>query len=757
MDSADAAPKRKNRPRRTRTEIEAAAAIEALRVKRPRRTKAQMEAAKAQAEQTANPIGTPTTPVDVEGAVPRRRPRTKQEIEQAKAQAVEIRRAVIQGSMTSEDGYAAMKKLGGRLPLIPRGSGSQVQNKYSEVKSEPEYEEHVETPPVAPRKRPHRPRLNLEGLPERQQEVLKYLHKIYGWSNRRNAVCDVRRVNIVSVDLCDAILERMKPSLERHKGCDIIDVNPGAGIWSSKLHDHLKPRSHILMEPDSSYEATLQQFLDEPNSKFKLYPKSGIVWGHLETGISKQFLPHQNKLPTGDPRLEQPNDTILFVANLAYHPKKIYRSFGSLTHLVLHQLMSAIRSHSLFQRYGQIRMLIWLVDAERYYPLPRHIATRKKSSIEVEMSCGNITEIASSTRPVGLFRRDEGLEADRTAEVIQTMKEQRISTPENRESFMQRHLNSLRHRSEFSIETADKDRIGNLYLKQLRIMEKRFERGDLKKYRDEGRTRLETSNTGILGNSPEPVFELSPEYKKLLTLRSRKVMSIKSRNTVLEFAALQDEIMDLQRELYNGDPNEPTYESRRAHLTQLMQHFKDSLGRIKNEVTATEVTTYLDEKRLMQQPVPGLAYDRRSVEPLMTRPDDFFPEHELALVDFQPQSIWPILRDNFPANYDEFEYIISNLFGSSSIPVPSAIKSLWPGAADWMLPRCPTLANPNMGGDMDISRVSVRCLSMKMMEEIFEAWMSWPFKPSRMELIGRLNDYASEDVEVELAGDGEHA
>ena len=78
---------------------------------------------------------------------------------------------------------------------------------------------------------------------------------------------DKSRVNIVSDKLCDDILSYIGPSLERHRGCDIVDLYPGAGEWSSKLNQFLQPRSHVLLEPDADlYRPFLQPLLDQPGT-----------------------------------------------------------------------------------------------------------------------------------------------------------------------------------------------------------------------------------------------------------------------------------------------------------------------------------------------------------------------------------------------------------------------------------------------------------------------------------------------------------
>lgn len=81
--------------------------------------------------------------------------------------------------------------------------------------------------------------------------------------------------------MTDDIIERLKPSLEKHHGCDVIEINPGPGVWSSALHEVLKPRTHVLMEPDHEFFQPMLQPLLDADSSYKLVPKSGINWKHV--------------------------------------------------------------------------------------------------------------------------------------------------------------------------------------------------------------------------------------------------------------------------------------------------------------------------------------------------------------------------------------------------------------------------------------------------------------------------------------------
>ena len=217
----------------------------------------------------------------------------------------------------------------------------------------------------------------------------------------------------------------MKPTLEKHIGCDILDLNPGPGMWSSTLHNFLKPRTHILMEPDyDSYKPMLQPLLDAEDSTYKLVPKSGLSWDSLLETLSPEHLPHQEALERRDPRLEEPNNTLLLVANLGFHPKKAYRGFNSITNLVLYQLLSAARSHSLIHKYGLIRMILWVDDEAKRSVLPRNVLRRRKAAVEAELTCSDINEIASSTDFAEPIVRDDGLDLDSSRATLERMEEE---------------------------------------------------------------------------------------------------------------------------------------------------------------------------------------------------------------------------------------------------------------------------------------------------------------------------------------------
>jgi transcription factor 1 len=592
----------------------------------------------------------------------------------------------------------------------------------------------------------------------------------------------------------------MKPSLEKHVGCDIIDLNPGPGIWSSAIHDFLKPRTHVLMEPDDAlYRPLLQPLLDAEGSTYKLIPKSGVVWAFLQQALSPELLPHQKVREPGDPRLEEQNDTLLVLANLGYYPKKPYRGFSSISSLVIYQLLSAARSHSLFHKYGLIRMLIWVEDEEKKMVLPRSIVNRRKSSVEAEVTCGDIFEVASSTDAVGVSLRDHNLDLESSMAVLKRMDEAGIKTPKNRQGALEMEATKSSSRD----ISAESQIVKREFYKELEDLERRFDAEEFSMFQDspEGRQALETfqslqtsarspklqtpewtrmalltkAETRWKKEAPKSTFKhedelrelrerfaagefqqyqlsedglpkrvnktsmakyYTPEYKRLEYLRTRSRMENKRVARAMALSDEYDEILTMQKEILSKDGSEA--DSLRQEIDRRTEEWKEEMQLMNNEDDRALVYNMLDNRSAFHRDPPVLYWDRRKAEPLKTDPQEFFPKAEMALLDFQPQPLWPVLRENFPANYDVFEYIVSNLLMIPTQSIRQGLSSLAPGAFEWLVQECPSISDPNKGGNPDHDFMRVRTLTLEMYKEMTEAWLRWPFRPSRYDLLSLM-------------------
>ncbi|KAE8445550.1 hypothetical protein EG329_013314 [Mollisiaceae sp. DMI_Dod_QoI] len=548
----------------------------------------------------------------------------------------------------------------------------------------------------------------LRGNIRDSDNVLKALTRAYRGAAARRGL-DKSRMNVISESLCDDSIERLKPSLEQYKGCDIIDINPGAGVWSSKLHDHLQPRTHILMEPDeATYGQLLQPLLDEPGSKYTLIPQSGIMWAQLEKILSKKYLPHQDALSHDDPRLNEPNTTLLVVANLGLEPKKSYRGFTSLAQMVVYQFLSAIKAHSLFHRYGLIRMLIWVNDDEKFNVLPRTVFYRRKSAIEMEISCPNVAEIASSTSktPTGL-ERDPAIDAEGLQQVLKRMGEKGIKIPPGRESILMDEVNqgSTQLSADFKTRPNTDAKVKTLG-QELLI--------------DENGIPLNPDRAKLV------------EYKSALaTQKSLRKKVDKMRIIVADYM----EIVALQKRIFNEGTSKGE-EPLREELVRQYERWTEIFHSLPKATERNEVLLWLDNILAFHDQL--LIWDRRESEPLRAHANEFYPPKEMALFDLQPSSQWPILREDYPQNDEVLEYILAQLLPTPTQSTKRGIRSLCPGALEWLTENCPSLTNPNKGGCEDLDLLPVRRLSRQMLREILEAWAKWPWKPTRWDIVGKL-------------------
>ncbi|KAH7395436.1 hypothetical protein BKA64DRAFT_695310 [Cadophora sp. MPI-SDFR-AT-0126] len=523
-------------------------------------------------------------------------------------------------------------------------------------------------------------------------------------------------MNIISDDACDAILKRMKPSLERHKSCDIIDINPGVGVWSAKLHDFLNPRTHILLEPDIRlYGPLLNPLVKAPTSTYKLVPRSGLVWGHLESVLNEQQLPHQTAYPRDDPRLEERNDTLLITANLGYHPKKPYKGFSSLAQMVIYQFMGSVKAHSLFQKYGLVRMLVWINDEERHNILPRTIASRRKGSAEAAFACEKLEEVASGTAHSGNRTREAELDLQVGRNVLQKMRAKGSEIPKGRESFLMQQLASLP-----DVETRSTFRIEDEVAKA--------EYATLKKLKSSGQevdSRRLTSLKLLLANDGKQqrrVTALCDEYEG-----------------IVEGAKA---IQDL--------PHSEEKDARNKDFQEQMDQWEEEVDKLSGD-RAGQVRLNCENRLAVKRERPLLLWDRRETEPLKLEPEEFHPAKTMSLLDIQPKSLIPILRQDYPNNYDILEYLLVSFYTMPAQSVKHGLIGLVPGAYEWIEAECPSLKDVRKGGNPDLDRLTVRSLSEEMLVEMVEAWVRWPFKPTKYEMLSRMGS-ATHDASA-LEGD----
>lgn len=558
-------------------------------------------------------------------------------------------------------------------------------------------------------------------------EVAEFLRESGVWSASRSIkkrkIADRHRVNLVSEKLVDDTLNYLKPTLGRHEGCDLLDVFPGAGVWSRKLNDLLKPRTHLLLEPDEEfYKPLLEPFLERPG--VQLLPESGIVWEHLNRILRPEFLPHQVEKRFTVDKPPKRNDTLLVTMNLSMYPKRKFRVFDSLAQLVMFQLISSMRPGALFQKYGNVRMLIWVQDNEKFSIVPRTAQRRRKMAIEAELSTDWVCEIAgadeiddNNPRTFGWFRRDQSIDAESTGKALKRMKKLGMETPPGRESqYMREYLAFTGTRDVAGTKAAAVERP---FLTELAKLESKFEQG---------------------------VFaEDSADHKRLKTLSYWLRWSAKRSSNILDLLKERDKAV----KAFIKASTETSTDKERARAKKLNDAWNEKVSHLEKSLRS-EGLLHRDNLHLLHQKPPVLNWDRRYADPLIVQPQEFFPNVPCALLDLQPKAAARVLRDMGPDSTrsgDMFDLVLRGIAQNPVDTVSKALETLYPGAANGIIPECPSLTDPKQGGSplTGWGELTTRSLSEKQLVEIIEAWMKWPFRPSYSELVSRTMDDGTED------------
>ena len=504
----------------------------------------------------------------------------------------------------------------------------------------------------------------------------------------------------------DDIEKYLGPSLQRHVGCDLIDLFPGAGVWSQKLRDIVQPRRHVLMEPDEAlYAPFLAPLAAQPNTT--VLAQSGLVWTDLNSVL--ESLPDQTPTPTLDPSSSPPppasrNDTLLVTANLAAYPRT------RMTALYLFQLISAIRARTLFQRYGLVRMLLWVRPEDiRPTVLPTAVHQRGRSAIEAELACEWVHEVVGpdgqdpavqasiySSKKAG-GPRDRAIELASARRVLAALGERGVQIPAGRETRLVREARGLEGAGDAAAEAALDERmlapkLDTPYAAELRKLERDFEAGDFEKGSD--------------------------EHKRLKTLRYRENSDTKQAREYVELLA---DYAELRRMHASGCPE--------TEIRAAEESWNEKVSGL-NGHSLSNFRLLRDNLHLFRQEPPAMHWDRRTLEPLVARGDEFFPNVACSLLDVQPRAVDPLLASDREGGR-VLDVLLKVMLRNSRVPAAERLDDVWTDAAEGILAGCPALRDPARGGSAvgGVGAVAVRALNEGQWREIVRAWLGWHFRP----------------------------
>ncbi|KAF3763421.1 S-adenosyl-L-methionine-dependent methyltransferase [Cryphonectria parasitica EP155] len=560
---------------------------------------------------------------------------------------------------------------------------------------------------------------------------------------------DRARINVVSERLVKDITTYLEPTFRRHKGCDLISVYPGSGLWDRALHDAVQPRSHLLLEPDADfYQPFLKPLLDRDG--VRILPKSGIVWDELNKILTPENFPNQVET-SKDPKVPPPrNDTLLVTMNLSMYPKRRFTVFDSVSRLVVYQLIQSMRTSTLFQKYGQVRVLIWIPDDEKAQLVPRTTTNRNKLAIQGELTTEYIAEVCCtdhvveagvSVKKTDRIRNDQ-IDLESARQTLLRMREGGFETPPGRKTQIVKMLEEL--------QLPLNEPISLMEIKNIRDKTTSVEHRKLLDLQEKGR-----------------LEEDSAQSTRLQRLKHYHSRQDREEVRIFDWVRQFDEIMDAYGEAARATTPKAR-EKKLARAKEKEADFDERLQKLSSQMHG-QVCHTRDQLHLIRQPAELgsiLSWDRRPWEPLTVDATDFFPNVPCALLDIQPKAPSPLLRAAGPGSSnsgDIFDLLLSTLLWTRSATLRKQLDQVWPGTYDGIIDNVPSVADPAKGGIplKGSMAITVRVLNQLQMVEILEAFMKWPFRPSYADLVGRLADERAageealsiaEDETVDLMG-----
>ncbi|KAI9790090.1 MAG: hypothetical protein M1816_005560 [Peltula sp. TS41687] len=548
------------------------------------------------------------------------------------------------------------------------------------------------------------------------------------------------RINIVNTELCRDAIARLAPTLGRHTNCDIVELNCGVGYWSEALHEHLQPRSHILVNVDDDEETHLpflRPLLDRPGSRYHYFPSPHLDMRVIDRLIHAGFLANHQRFELNDPRRDLPNDSLLLVANLAH--VRARSSEYTQCALLMYMLIQHARIYAELQAYGRVRMLIWINDSEKKLILPRTIVGRRKFSVQADVALEHAFEIAGldeHTETARQGRRERTIDLSRSVEVTRGMLQRGITTPPDRKPHLQKQAEAM---IEGKVQSEDASAgIKRPWHAELEDLEQRFREGAFSCWqtdgssgeqptRQKGKTRVNT-----------------PEYHRLRALRNLARRNAVIRAEFIDRVDKSPEHADVNTQSQSADatlrPNSTTSDFKPSTEPTINLDDLSPISRMAAE-------TYQDDRLAAEMKPPLLLWDRRIDEPLMVQESDFYPRQGLSLLDLHPKPGLPALA--IPELRETHQYIFNRLFSNPRHSVVQAIESLAPGAFEALSPQVPALRDSAKGGHSDLSQRRARLLTAEMAEGLFFAWQSWPLRWSGKEVL-LMGDEVEPDWSVKM-------
>lgn len=446
-------------------------------------------------------------------------------------------------------------------------------------------------------------------------------------------------------------MRRVSPYLRKNSPVDVLDLWPNVGLLSATIHKYLRPRRHLLVEPDlPSYEPWLRELVKSDPS-YRLISED-IYTRRDWAEIFEEYLPEQVNSPDREvagqalPR----NDTLLVLASPPVPAQKA-------DHYTPQRWWSAMMESCMQQRglhkYGSVRILASMPPGEVEGVLPRTVAERRRPALLTETVAAQAFEVASC------YEEEHSWITIKPLEV----------TLKGRERVEER---AAAHKVSVSARRKPPP------LKLAPVCQKR-DRSDVphcpRLFTERHQTLLDDIEAGDQEDPKVPIVK-SPAK----TARQRAQTALHKENSIAhsrhELAYLEIEIDKTSRALSRaaGDPGQTaadlqklddTIATQKAalsdQLASLHHRLYKSWDRLVDDLRTMNASHNFDDS--------VLTYDRRPSEPILIDKFELFPREPRTVVFFEPETNPEFLKKIGPLPAETRQHVeglfeaLSSVFG----------------------------------------------------------------------------------------------
>ena len=535
----------------------------------------------------------------------------------------------------------------------------------------------------------------------------------------------------------DDVLKYMSHILEQHRGCDILDINPGAGLWSQKLHDFLQPRNHVLLEPSPDiYKEFLDPLLNAPGSKYKLVNKDPLSLDSYRQIVDEGLFPQQTRIDPADPAAQEANNTLLVTGSLVWDPPLTGMGFDSMARQMYYHFSTAAWSNDLFHAYGPVRMLFWMHNEDSSNLIAQATARKQQGNQRAEMlqDMSLVVQSAHQVRLIGRGSpsREPQYEMESLVRALRSGRENGMDVPPHRREDSYEYAKHVEESSGGTgisrvntfypflqrLQLEGKSTIGWMQQSFVELVE--LQKQISSKYPD---LLMDPLGTVTKNSYPKSLFA-NDEVRKFKHNKSVSTNNLRTKVSCEAAADIGEKMYVLECQALRMDegPERDSLVSQIEHLDRAWDQAIEKFTETYQGYPSVEVD---DRISLRYPPGPRIQWDRRTFEPLLFRKDEAWPRNRLCLISASPKPRPTGDSEDWSEWMQDFIY---GTYQNTGSPLALALDSMQHGLSG-IIDECPSLTNPDKGGRMQMKHFRVRMLTTEMIHELVQAYKDWPFKP----------------------------